>query len=252
MLASAPIEIDYDPWSTANNINPTTNAFITVGVKTLSIADGDAVDFDAADVDPETVRLGVAGAPLAAAVLTNDIDADGDTDYIFGFRTQATGITCLDNQIVFAGQTYDGVPFAAVDTVNADDACFTEVEIDVEPFDPANRVYPDDEYIVQVSIRDMDTNSGDPVDFDASRGNQDNVRFGPNRAKSAIDQIDYNNGTQRIFGFQMQDTGIVCADTEVELVGLASPLYQQPDFPTPAFRGSASIDTRDCDTGCHP
>jgi hypothetical protein len=243
------VEIDYDPWNDSNIINPTLNHPVTVQINTTP-------EFSGADVDLNSLRLGPNNAPLAAAVLTADYDGDGDIDYIFGFKMQQTGITCVHNRIILSGQTNDGVPFAASDSVEMHPDCFAAVEVDVEPFDPQNRVYPNDEYALPVMLKVWNDSYGDPYDF-YPRSASD-LRLGPNRAKP-VSYVRYqqNKGEyDYLAAFRMEDTGITCDDTEVEIVGLHnSGSYNGPPFPSgaPAFKATVPIDTQDCDTGsCHP
>jgi hypothetical protein len=99
------IQIDFEPYNSANTVRPKSAYFITVGVKTLSTADGNPVDFDAATVDPATVQFGPARTPNIAYPLPQDFDGDGDADMMFGFRMENTGISCLDNSVTFVAKT---------------------------------------------------------------------------------------------------------------------------------------------------
>jgi len=248
------VEVDYDPWSTADIIDPTINAFVSVEINSTP-------SFDAATVNADSLRLGPGRAQVAAAPLTADYDNDGDTDYIFGFRTQDTGVRCIDRRMILEGQTNDGTPFAASMELNISDNCFETVTMDVEPYDANNRLYPGDDYVVLVQLHHSSVADGDPVDFDANRS-ASSVRFGSNRAKNVLSPLlrVYPPGVdwEDIYGFDIQDTGIACGDTEVELVGLHNPISFYADdepFPSgkPAFKATATIQTEDCDTGgCHP
>jgi hypothetical protein len=251
------VEVDYDPWSTADIIDPTNNAFNAFVMVEISTTPS----FDAATVNADSLRLGPARAKVSAAPLTADYDNDGDTDYIFGFRTQDTGIRCIDRRMILEGQTNDGTPFAASMELNISDNCFETVTMDVEPYDANNRLYPDDNYVVLVQLHHSWIEDGDPVDFDANRS-AGWVRFGSDRAKNVLSPLlrVYPPGEdwENIYGFDMQDSGIACGDTEVELVGLHNPISSYADdepFPSgkPAFKATATIQTEDCDTGgCHP
>jgi len=82
---------------------------IPVAVITTSAASGDAYDFDAADVDPVSVRFGINSAEDSdgAAALT-DIDGDSDIDARFEFLTGDTAISCGDETALLSGATYAG------------------------------------------------------------------------------------------------------------------------------------------------
>jgi hypothetical protein len=244
------IETDFDPWSPNDIINPTNNAVVTVQISTTDT-------FNSADVNPDSLYLGPGRAQLASpqAIIVQDLDGDGDTDHIFGFFTEDTGITCLGTHLIISGQTYAGVPFASRVDVNMSDDCFQEVEADVEPFLPNNYVYPDDDYIVQVKLPQLRIANGDAVDFDPERSARF-ARLGRNRAPSqfSLDVVD-GSDIDVIFGFNMQDTGITCEDTEVEIIGEHVPNQYSDDDPFPSgatyWRATDSIVTQDCDT-CHP
>jgi hypothetical protein len=246
---AAVVEVDFDPWNASNIINPTLDYFITVQITTTS-------EFTGANVDPASVRLGPNNAPLAAAVITGNHDGDSDIDYIYGFKMEQTGINCVHNRIILSGQTIDGTPFAASDEVVMHEDCFETVDMDLEPFDTQNRVYPNDEYPVQLLLKVMNDGYGDPFDF-YPRSASD-LRMGPNRAK-AVTWVKYtqNKGEYDYMAtFRMEDTGITCDDTEVEIVGIQnSGSYNGAPFPSgaPAFKATAAISPQECDTGqCHP
>jgi hypothetical protein len=242
------ITVDFDPWNAANEIRPKDDYFITVQINTTSVADGDAYDFDAADVDPATLRVGPNMAEIAAAPLTADYDNDGDTDYIFGFRMQDTGITCIDNSLMIAGRTSSGAPIVGHDIIAPVD-CEEIVDIDVDPFNASNIVRPDDDYQLTVGILGMNTADGDAIDLDATQVDVDSLRFGPaaapNTASPITGLLDGDSNTDLLVGFSMLDSGIACGDTELEMTGS---LYSgQP------IEGIDNITTTDCETGvCHP
>jgi hypothetical protein len=242
------IGVDFDPWNAANEIRPKDDYFITIQINTTSVADGDAYDFDAADVDPATLRVGPNMAEVATAPLTADYDNDGDTDYIFGFRMQDTGITCIDNSITISGVTTAGDPVAGHDLIVPID-CEEIIDIDVDPFNASNIVRPDDDYQLTVGILGMNTADGDAIGLDATQVDVGSLRFGPaaapNTASPITGLLDGDTNTDLLVGFSMLDSGIACGDTELEMTGS---LYSgQP------IEGIDTITTTDCETsGCHP
>ena len=106
------IHVDVKPDGTPNSINPRSLGVIPVAVLT----DG---DFDAATLDPSTVRFGAAGIEAAPAhVGSADVDGDGDLDALFHFETQQTGITCGTTSATLTGKTFAGTPVRGADSVH--------------------------------------------------------------------------------------------------------------------------------------
>ena len=84
---------------------------------TTSIADGDAVNFDATQINASTLKFAVGGAPNIATPRVKDVDGDFDNDVTFTFRTQDTGIACSDTQATLTGATNAGDLFTGTDAV---------------------------------------------------------------------------------------------------------------------------------------
>jgi hypothetical protein len=247
------VEMDFDPWNEANEIRPKADYLITVQLTNTSIADGDAFDFDPATVDPDSLRLGPDGAEVAAVPLTHDRDGDGDIDRVFGFRMQDTGHPCTESSLLITGATFTGIAFASGDTVVPIE-CEEPMPVDVEPYSPNNRVYPDDDYQVQVAIINTKVADGDSYDFNPSDVSRYDLSFGPAQAEAignpVSTDVDGDGDTDRIFAFEMQDSGIACGDTEVELTSERSGWPGDVDIP---LIGTDAIQTEDCETtGCHP
>jgi hypothetical protein len=109
--------IDVDPRSSANELhNPVGPVF--VAVLTTSAASGDAVDFDARDVLPRSLRFGPAGATAVSRPRTLDADNDGDTDLLFHFRIEDSGIECGDSMVQITGETSEGESISGTDFVS--------------------------------------------------------------------------------------------------------------------------------------
>jgi hypothetical protein len=102
------VEIDVMPWSAANEIDPESNARIFVSIHSTNTQVGDAIDFNASEVDPSTLKFGPADAVIKLSPWVKDIDADGDIDLNVGFDTQDTGIMCSDTEVTLNGATYSG------------------------------------------------------------------------------------------------------------------------------------------------
>ncbi len=88
-----------------------------VAVLTTSVADGDAADFDAWEVDETTVVFGPLAAAPEGSAHAEDVDGDGDLDMVLRFRVRATGISCGDTGATLSGETLAGEAFEATDSV---------------------------------------------------------------------------------------------------------------------------------------
>jgi len=74
--------------------------------------------FDASSVDSVTLRFGPTGTEAAAVhSALEDADGDGDADLIVHFRTQATALACGDTSATLTGETFDGQPVEASDSI---------------------------------------------------------------------------------------------------------------------------------------
>jgi hypothetical protein len=106
------VTIDIKPDSQINNINPGSKGVIAVSVLTSE-------DFDALQVDPDTVLFGPAGAAKAhTQAHVEDVDNDGDMDLQLHFKTQETGIQCGETEATLSGNTWGGAPIMGTDSVN--------------------------------------------------------------------------------------------------------------------------------------
>jgi len=118
ICAQKSIEIDIQPGSERNPINLKSRGVIPVAVLTTSILAGDSVDFDAQLVDPSTVTFGPSEAGTAHPDgHLEDIDDDGDFDWVGHFRTQETGIACGDTEATLTGATYDRDEFEGTGSI---------------------------------------------------------------------------------------------------------------------------------------
>lgn len=102
------VDIDIKPGSDPNSINLKSKGVVPVAVLTTD-------DFDASDVDPETVVF--AGAEPARWVM-EDVDGDGDMDMLFHFKTQDLNLDEDSTEATLTGETIDGIPIEGTDTVN--------------------------------------------------------------------------------------------------------------------------------------
>jgi hypothetical protein len=166
-----------------------------------------------------------------------------------------TGNTCTDTSILLTGTTITGMVLARADTV-APVECEEPMPIDVEPYTLANRVYPDDDYQIQVAVLNTKVADGDPYDFNPANISSSTLKFGPAEAPNVMSggavnvDVDGDGDSDRIFAFEMYDSGIACGDTEAELT--SSRYVSGGDIEIPVI-GTDTIQTEDCETGgCHP
>jgi hypothetical protein len=117
-----PVDIDIQPFDAANAVSPSSDNPIIVAVHSTSVGDGDAADFDATQVDATTLKFAIGEAPnVAATPWVQDLDGDSDSDVMFAFRTQDTGIFCDDTEATLTGETYAGEAFTGTDSVTTTD-----------------------------------------------------------------------------------------------------------------------------------
>ena len=204
-------------------------------VTALSTGDGDAINFNAADVDPATVLLGPARAANIAAPLRQDFDGDGDgdADMVFGFRMENTGIDCLDPSISFVARNLAGQ--ATITPIECEDT----IDIDVDPFNATNIIRPNNSYNVTVAVLGMRVADGDAVDVKPGTGTGDDIdpatlRFGPaetaNSSTPVITDIDGDSRDDMLVTFNAFDAGIACGDTELEVTGAKVSAGSPNDF----------------------
>jgi hypothetical protein len=243
------VSIDFDPWSTGNSIRPKSEYLLSVEIKTTSIADGDAYDFDATLVDFSSLVAGPNSAPnVVPTPLSTDYDNDGDVDKIVGFRMEDTGIGCLDTVINISGKTLNGQIFLGQDVIVPIE-CAEVVQIDVDPWNTLNEIRPDNDYLVPVGIMSKSIAMGDDGDLDALNIDPATLKFGAGEASVIASPLtgDLNGDslTDIVYGFSVYDSAIACGDTEVSLE--ASTYDGLPVVATD------SITTLDCEvSGCHP
>ena len=109
------VTVDLKPGSDDNPVNLTSRGKTPVAILTTS-------DFDAADVDVDTVMLGdpdlVAVAPVKSSL--TDVDGDGDLDLLLHFETSDLAATALDpdsTTVTLTGKTTGGLAISGSDSV---------------------------------------------------------------------------------------------------------------------------------------
>jgi len=125
----------------------------------------------------------------------------------------------------------------------------TNVEIDVMPWSAANEIDPESNARILVSIHSTNTLVGDAIDFNTSEVDPSTLKFGPADAVIKLSpwaaDLDADGDIDLNVGFDTQDTGITCSDTEVTLNGAT--------YSGELITGTNLITTPNCPTGsCHP
>jgi hypothetical protein len=113
-----PVVVDIAPGSDTNNISIRSRGLIRVAILSTSEADGDAVDFDARSVDPDSLALGPSHAGVVPpGYRLSDEDDDGDIDMVAFFAVQELDLACGDESLELTGETLDGVAITGSDSI---------------------------------------------------------------------------------------------------------------------------------------
>lgn len=112
------VAIEVKPDGDPNSVNPHSMGVIPVAIVSTSTAAGEAIDFDAWDVDPWTVLFGPSNAVITHANShAEDVDGDGDIDMVLHFKIQETGIACGDTEVTLTGETTGGEAIEGRDSI---------------------------------------------------------------------------------------------------------------------------------------
>ena len=108
-----PVEINIRPRRSANKINPNGTGTVPVAILTTN-------RFDAATVDPTTVRFGATGSEAAAVSWAfRDVDGNGAVDLVLRFNIGDTGIACGATSAILTGRTVTGDVIRGSDSIRA-------------------------------------------------------------------------------------------------------------------------------------
>jgi len=106
------VPLDIKPGGSPNSINLDAPGKLSVAV--LSTA-----TFNAASIDPATVRFGRTGTETAALKHSlEDVNKDGLKDFVCQFEIQEIGLVCGDTSATLTAYTTGGVPIKGSDSVN--------------------------------------------------------------------------------------------------------------------------------------
>lgn len=105
-----PVSIDIKPRKDRNKINPDSKKRVTVAVL-------GSIDFDATQIDFNTVTFGPAGASPIQDGRVRDVNKDGFPDIKFHFKISEIGIACGETEAGLKGQIFSGRQFEGTDTV---------------------------------------------------------------------------------------------------------------------------------------
>jgi lysophospholipase L1-like esterase len=125
-----------------------------------------------------------------------------------------------------------------------------QIDIDIDPWNDANEVRPDDDYLLTVAVVSSSISAGGTIDFDAMQIDPASLKFGLDDAPNVVVQpivrdLNGDSLSDVVIGFRMEETGIQCEDTSVVLDG--------ETYSGDVFKGTDFITTVECETGgCHP
>jgi hypothetical protein len=103
------VDIDFKPGNRRNVINPRSRGGVWVAI----LSDG---GFDALQVDPGTVALGL-GAANPIRFRVKDVNRDRMPDLMMRFRTPRIGIDCETTTLELVGETYSSEQVVGTDTI---------------------------------------------------------------------------------------------------------------------------------------
>jgi hypothetical protein len=108
------VTIDVKPGDEKVTIEPEREGMVPIVIVTTP-------QFDAAKVDPDTIRVGPAGTEASIfRSMLEDVDKDGDVDRMVLVRVRDMQIKCGNKSIRVTGRTEEGRPFEGSDAVTTE------------------------------------------------------------------------------------------------------------------------------------
>ena len=105
------VTMDIKPGDVPNTLNLRSRGVVPIAILTTE-------GFDAASIDPTSLRFGATGEEAAALrTVLDDVDQDGDPDLVAFFRSRDTDINCETLFTYVSGVTVAGVSIAGTDSV---------------------------------------------------------------------------------------------------------------------------------------
>lgn len=109
-----PVQIDIKPGDSGNRVPINFGVSVTVAIFTTS----ESPNFDATQIDPETVTFGTTGSETHAwHSKVRDVDEDGNDDLTLRFNIKLSGLTCASTRAFLKGDTFVGPSFVASATI---------------------------------------------------------------------------------------------------------------------------------------
>ena len=209
------IVIDIRPGESANFVDTAaTNKSVQVALLTTQIAAGDETDFDAATIDPQSVRFGPDQAAPDANYLPfalNDIDADGDADLSLNFPIPATGIACEDTSAEIIGTTNVATVFNGSDSITTPDCP------NCHPATATNRETGKESYFVsedsQLQVAEAAAYPAVTLEQNASNGNlmlaaDGSFSYTPSADFFGLDEFSYRDSNNTLTEVEISVAGV--------------------------------------------
>ncbi len=108
-ITARPVDIDLQPWSNQNRIDPSSTRLVPVAVL-------GSADFDALQCDLSSIRL-APGDARSRNYRVYDVNRDGFVDMLTYFRSREIPIPCGESTVELTGTTHQGMDFRGSDKV---------------------------------------------------------------------------------------------------------------------------------------